>query len=90
MNINQDSVLKENTILIVIYCLSQYHLNHVNWRLSPVLLEIFYKLIDKCVSLKFKCKEIQILQDKHIKQNSLRSACFMKSSLIRDYLFSVH
>ena len=49
MNIDQDSVLRENTILIVIYCLSKYHMN---WRLSPVLLEReknknFDKLIDK-------------------------------------------
>ena len=36
MTINQDSVFRENTILIVNYCLSKYHMN---WRLSPVLLE---------------------------------------------------
>ena len=44
MSINQDSVFRENTILIVNYCLSKYHMN---WRLSPVLLKNrkFNKLI---------------------------------------------
>ena len=36
MNINQDFVLRDNKILVVIYCRSKYHLN---WRLNPVLLE---------------------------------------------------
>ena len=60
MNINRDSILRENTILSVIYCLLKYHLN---WRLSPGLLEKknkqdFDKLIEKCTRMNFKYKEI--------------------------------
>ena len=74
MNINQYSVKRVNTILIVIYCLWKYQLN---WRLSPVLLEIkkqeLDKLIDKCVRLNLKYIEIQILQRRKAYLSFLRN-----------------
>ena len=60
MNINQDSVLRKNTILIIIYCLSKYQMGAESSFIREKK-KNFDKLIDKCVRLKFKYKDIQIL-----------------------------
>ena len=62
--INLDSALRENTVLIVIYCLSKYQLEAEPSFIGKKTHKNFDKLIDLCVTPKSKYKEIQILQRK--------------------------